>query len=52
MALETHLINPLARSIFEIRPESLRGTLRVTDVTEDPEDGSVDLRVEHDRDRG
>ncbi|MEU3986020.1 AAA family ATPase [Streptomyces sp. NPDC026672] len=50
MALETHLINPLARAIFTIRPQSLRGTLRVTEVTEDKENGSVALRVEHDTD--
>lgn len=46
MALETHLINPLARAVFTIRPQSLNGTLRVTDVWEDKETGSVDLRVE------
>ncbi|MZE76870.1 AAA family ATPase [Streptomyces xinghaiensis] len=50
MALETHLINPLARAIFTIRPRSLRGALRVTRVTEDQENGSVDLGVEHDTD--
>ncbi|MFF4841447.1 AAA family ATPase [Streptomyces collinus] len=47
MVLETHLINPLARAIFEIRPDSLRGTIRVNEVTEDPDDGSVDVRITH-----
>ncbi|MET9120982.1 MULTISPECIES: AAA family ATPase [unclassified Streptomyces] len=51
MALETHLINPLARAIFKIRPDSLPGTIRVDEVTEDPDDGSVDVRITHHGDR-
>ncbi|MFF6994606.1 AAA family ATPase [Streptomyces sp. NPDC008313] len=46
MALETHLINPLAREIFSIQLQSPPGTLRLTHVTEGEENGSVDLGIE------
>ena len=47
MALETHLINPLARAIFDRRPPASPTTFRVTDVKE-RKDGWVDLEAEFD----